>query len=98
MIGVDRQEINNSAKATSSRMVRGVAGLSNIARGRATACAPSGPCLKPGRKRASPRLANTAQSSNGFDLSQHWQGHCRSPETVAKGGGLVDWGEERALK
>lgn len=30
MMGVDRQESSNSTKATSSRMVRGVAGLSNI--------------------------------------------------------------------
>jgi hypothetical protein len=51
-MGVDKQEMSNSAKATSSKMVRGVAGLSNIARGRATDCAPSG-TLSQARKKTS---------------------------------------------
>jgi hypothetical protein len=33
IIGVERHESSNSAKAISSKMVRGVAGLSNMVRG-----------------------------------------------------------------
>jgi len=43
-MGVDRQEINNSAKATSNKMVRGVAGLSNIARRGRQLARSQGPC------------------------------------------------------
>lgn len=39
MMGVERQESNKRTKATSSRMVRGVAGLSNMARGGESCCA-----------------------------------------------------------
>jgi hypothetical protein len=95
MIGVDRQEINNSAKATSSRMVRGVAGLSNIAPERIRACAPSVTLSQARKKMSEFQTCKFASCSYGFDLSQHWQGHCRSPETSAKGVGSGELGKMR---
>lgn len=86
MIGVDKQEIKSSAKATSSRMVRGVAGLSNIVRGRARACALSRTFSQARKETSEFQTCKTRRRKRyGFELSQHWQGHCRSPETVAKG-------------
>lgn len=60
-MGVDRQESSSRTKATSSRMVRGVAGLSNMVRGRVRTGTPSKRLSQARCKRVRSRLVDRAR-------------------------------------